>query len=516
MLPSSPSPLLLLITLLLFPLSMSLTEPTISSLQAAFADNRLTSKQLTLFYLTQIKNLNPTLHSVVELNPNAINEAEAADDDRKRGKQGSGEGVHGIPILIKDNIVVNGVNSKGFMNTSAGSFALVGARARRDAGVVRRLRRGGAVVIGKASLSEWANFRSTTAPSGWCARSGQGRNPYNLSADPCGSSSGSAISVAANMVSVSLGTETDGSILCPSSSNSVVGIKPTLGLTSRAGVIPISPRQDTVGPICRTVSDAVQVLDVIVGFDKHDAEATKAASIYIPVGGYKQFLKHNGLRTKRLGIVRNPFFNFAKGSPLAPAFKNHLRTLRRYGAVLLDNLEIANISTILYGAAEMTALEAEFKVSLNKYLKELIISPARSLADVIAFNDKHSVEEKIKEYGQDVFIASEATKGIDAEVEKARATMEELTRNGFEKIVLEYELDAVVTPGAGFSSVLAIGGFPGISVPAGYDENGVPFGICFGGLKGYEPRLIEIAFAFEQATKIRKPPPLHAQGSLYI
>ncbi|KAB1207602.1 hypothetical protein CJ030_MR7G022904 [Morella rubra] len=325
------------------------------------------------------------------------------------------------------------IATKDKLNTTAGSYALLGSVVPRDAGVVKKLRKAGAIIIGKASLSEWAHFRSAYAPSGWSGRSGQGKNPYVLSADPCGSSSGSAISVAANLVAVSLATETDGSIICPSSHNSAVGIKPTVGLTSRAGVIPISPRQDTVG----TVSDAVYVLDEIVGLDYRD-KATIKASLYIPRGGYKQFLKANGLRGKRLGI--------------------------------------------------------------------LVSSPVRTLADVIAFNNKFSDLEKTKEYGQNFFLESQATNGFGDKEKAALLDMSRLTLNGFVKVMKEHKLDALVTPGADFTAVLAIGGFPGISVPAGYGSNGVPIGICFGGLRGSEPKLIEIAYGFEQATKIRKPP----------
>ncbi|GAB4853201.1 hypothetical protein Ancab_017388 [Ancistrocladus abbreviatus] len=478
-------------------------EATIEDLQAAFRQNEFSSKQLVEFYLKQIHKLNPLLRSVIEVNPDALQQAEEADRERRSKKCGPLSGLHGIPILLKDNIA-----TKDKLNTTAGSYALLGSVVPRDAGVVKRLRKAGAVILGKASLSEWADFRSTQAPNGWCARSGRGRNPYNLSADPCGSSSGSAISVAANMVAVSLGTETDGSILCPSSYNSVVGIKPTVGLTSRAGVVPISPKQDTIGPICRTVADAVQVLHAIVGFDEYDDEATKEASKYIPVNGYLQFLKLDGLKGKRLGIVRNPFANFPDGSLLGLTFKRHLQTLRQRGTVLLDNLEIANISTILDSSSsgELIALLAEFKLSLDSYLKELLVSPVRSLKDVIAFDEKFAHEEMMKEYGQEIFIAAEATDGVDAEVKKAFSKLKKLTREGFEKTMMENKLDAILTLGSDFATVLAIGGFPGISVPAGYYKDGVPFGMCFGGLRGSEPKLIEIAYAFEQATKIRKPP----------
>ncbi|KAK4401427.1 putative amidase [Sesamum angolense] len=463
--------------------ALSVREATIQDLQTAFQQNQLTSRQLVEFYLNEIKRLNPILKGVIEVNPDALYLADKADQEKKAKLPGSLSGLHGIPILLKDNI-----STKDKLNTTAGSLALFGSVVPRDAGVVTKLRKAGAIILGKASLSEWANFRSLTAPSGWSARGGQGKtfyplmcNPYVLSADPCGSSSGSAISVASNMVAVSLGTETDGSIICPSGFNGVVGIKPTVGLTSRGGVIPISPRQDTVGPICRTVSDAVTVLDAIVGFDYNDAQTTRIASKYIPYGGYTQFLKANGLKGKRLGI---------------------------HGAILVDNLELANIDTILNSAlsGEATALLAEFKISLNSYLKELTASPVRSLSEVIAFNQRFSNVEMIKEFGQENFLASEATNGIGAAEKKAIWNLTNLTRNGFEKLMIQNKLDALVTAGADVAPVLAIGGFPGISVPAAYDGKGVPIGICFGGLRGSEPKLIEIAYGFEQATKSRKPP----------
>ncbi|RVW96600.1 putative amidase C869.01 [Vitis vinifera] len=394
--------------------AFSIEEATVHDFHMAFEQNKLTSRQLVEFYLGKIHKLNPILRGVIEVNPDALLQADKADRERKAKLPGSLLGCTAfLYILLKDNIA-----TKDKMNTTAGSFALLNQWCQGDAGVVRKLRKAGAIILGKASLSEWAAFRATATPSGWCARTGQGKaellydfysilnNPYVLSATPCGSSSGSAISVAANLAAVSLGTETDGSILCPSHINSVVGIKPTLGLTSRAGVVPISPRQDTVGD-----------------------EATRTASKYIPQGGYKQFLNANGLKGKRLGIVRNPFYMFGNGSVLPQVFEHHFHTLRQGGAILVDHLEIANIDVIYGSSGEYAALEAE-----------------------------------------------------------------------------RHKLDALVTPGSDVRTILAIGGFPGISVPAGYDSEGVPFGICFGGLKGSEPKLIEIAYSFEQATKIRKPP----------
>ncbi|XP_021810390.1 putative amidase C869.01 [Prunus avium] len=477
-------------------------EATISDLQQAFKQNQLTSRKLVEFYLQEIRRLNPVLNAVIEVNPDALYQADKADYQRKAKGPGYYSGLHGIPILLKDNI-----GTKDKLNTTAGSLALLGSVVPRDAGVVSKLRSAGAIILGKASLSEWAQFRSLTAPAGWSARGGQGKNPYVLSATPCGSSSGPAISAAANLVAVSLGTETDGSILCPASFNSVVGIKLTVGLTSRAGVIPITPRQDTVGPITRTVSDAVHVLDAIVGYDYND-QATREASKYIPSSGYKQFLQAYGLKGKRLGIVRDPFFTSGSGSLQLQAFEKHFQTLRQGGAVLVDHLEIANIDVILNFnlSGEATASLAEFKLALNAYLKDLVLSPVRSLADVIAFNLKFSGVELIKEFGQDIFLAAQATNGIGNNEKAALLNLAKLTKYGFEKLLTDNRLDALVTPGSDVSPVLAIGGFPGISVPAGYDKKGVPFGITFGGLKGSEPKLIQIAYGFEQATKVRKAP----------
>uniref|UniRef100_A0A8I6XB90 Amidase domain-containing protein n=2 Tax=Hordeum vulgare subsp. vulgare TaxID=112509 RepID=A0A8I6XB90_HORVV len=309
------------------------------------------------------------------------------------------------------------------------------------------------------------------------------------------------------MAAVTLGTDTDGSILCPSSFNSVVGIRPTLGLTSRAGVVPITPLQDTVGPICRTVSDAVHVLDAIVGYDELDAAATGAASKFIPPGGYTQFLKKDGLRGKRIGVLRG-FFRHAGTQPLR-VYEQHLATMRKHGAVVVDNLHVAANPTALLddiSSNEGIAMQAEFKLSINAYLADLLYSPVRSLADIIAFNNKHPVEERMKDFGQDDLIAAQNTTGIGPVERVAIRRLKELSANGLQKLMKERQLDAIVTPSSDASSLLATGGHPGIVVPAGYDEQGVPFGICFGGLQGYEPRLIEMAYAFERATKVRMPP----------
>ncbi|XP_027114017.2 probable amidase At4g34880 [Coffea arabica] len=483
----------------------SFREATVHDIRIALDHNRLTSQELVKFYLNEIRRLNPVLNGVIEVNPDALYLAHKADQDRKAKKPGSETGLAGIPILLKDNIA-----TKDKLNTTAGSYALLGSIVPRDAGVVKKLRRAGAIILGKASMTEWAAYRSNNVPNGWNARRGQSVDPYLKSADPCGSSTGSATSVAANMAMVTLGTETYGSILCPSSSNSVVGVKPTVGLTSRAGVVPISPRQDTVGPISRTVSDAVYVLDAIVGFDPNDAVATKKVSKYIPHGGYLKFLKSNGLKGKRLGVPRYSFVGFGNSSETLKAFEPHFHILRKRGAVLVDIVDTARFDTVVASMYndQFKAMNVEFKLALNAYLKQLITSPVRSLADAIVFNKKHSKLERIEEYGQDTFEAAEKTHGIGRMERELLLNLTRASKNGFEKLMKENKLDALVTPAANILYAISAGGYPGINVPAGYNSNGTPYGISFGGLKGSEPKLIEIAYDFEQATKIRKPPPL--------
>ncbi|KAJ4716741.1 Amidase family protein [Melia azedarach] len=477
-------------------------EATIDDIKNAFRENKLTSTQLVEFYRGQISRRNSSLRGIIEVNPDASSEAVKADEERAAGKPNSMLPLHGIPILLKDNIA-----TKDKLNTTAGSYALLGSVVPRDAFVVTKLRSAGAIIFGKASMSEWAGFRGGP-PDGWCARSGQGRNPYNLSAYPCGSSSGSAISVAANMVAVSLGTETDGSILCPSSSNSAVGIKPTVGLTSRSGVIPISHRQDSVGPITRSVADAVYVLDAIVGSDPKDPKTQEAAG-WIPSDGYKKFLNSRGLNGKRLGILRSLNDTIANGTYVNETFERHIQTLRQQGAVLVDNLEIPKIDVILDPnvSGENLSLSAEFKVDLKAYLGELEGSSIKSLEDVIKFNKNNPKLEMTTEYGQGIFEYAQNTYFSEEQVREALSNLTNLSRDGLEKLMKDNNLDAVVAPGLDIFSVLAIGGFPGITVPAGYDRNNNPFGIFFGGLKGTEPKLIEIAYGFEQATKVRRKPP---------
>ncbi|KAM3398716.1 putative amidase [Capsicum galapagoense] len=479
--------------------TFSFKETTIDDIQIAFKQNKLTSRRLVELYLSEIQKANPIIKGIIEVNPDALFLADKADQERKSGALLSSR-LHGIPILVKDNIA-----TKDKLNTTAGSLALVGSIVPQDAGVVKKLRNAGAIILGKATMTEWAGSRSSKMPDGWNGRLGQALNPYVASANPSGSSTGSATSIAANLAAVALGTETAGSILYPAYANSVVGIKPTVGLTSRAGVIPISHRQDTVGPICRTVSDAVEVLDAIVGFDQDDFLATKKASTYIPHGGYRQFLKADGLKDKRLGISKDLF-----GSNEIKTSRQHVNTLRKKGAVLVYNLEIPNIDLVRDALVVSQGIvhSAEFKMNLNAYLKELVYTRVRSLADVIAFN-KISASEKVEEYGQDIMVAAEKTNGIGKLEREALWNITKACKYGFEKMMKEKALDALISPGADIAHLLAIGGYPGINVPAGYDKNGVPLGIFFGGLKGSEPKLIEIAYGFEQATRIRKPPPSH-------
>ncbi|GJN32298.1 hypothetical protein PR202_gb20795 [Eleusine coracana subsp. coracana] len=432
-------------------------EPTVDAIQLGFRNGSLTSTSLVRFYLDQIARLNPLLHAVIEVNPDALNQAARADAERTSSSSGRRRLglLHGVPVLLKDNIA-----TRDRLNTTAGSLALLGSVVKRDAGVVSRLRRDGAVILGKANPSEWSNFRPVE--SGWSARGGQTLNPYVLSHTPCGSSSGPGVAAAANMAAVTLGSETDGSILCPAAANSVVGIKPTVGLTSRSGVIPITPLQDSIGPMCRTVSDAVHVLDTIVGYDALDAKATRAASKYIPRGG-------------------------------------------EHGAILVTNLDIA-IDWADLTTQERIAMNAEFKISINAYLSDLEYSPVRSLAQIIAFNNAHPIEERLKDFGQPDLIAAEKTNGIGKVEREAIRRLNKLSTNGLEKLMKEHRLDAIVAANNNASPILAIGGYPGIVVPAGYDNKGVPFGVCFAGLKGYEPRLIEMAYGFEQATNVRRQP----------
>ena len=495
------------------PQSFELDEVTISELQRGLDSGKYTSKQLVEKYSDRIADIDkkgPALHSVIEMNPDA--ERIAADLDRERKERRVRYPLHGIPILIKDNI-----DTHDRMLTTAGSLALVGgAKPAKDAFIVEKLRNAGAVILGKTNLSEWANFRSTKSSSGWSARGGQTKNPYVLERNPCGSSSGSGAAIAANLGAAAIGTETDGSIVCPSSANSLVGIKPTLGLVSRAGIIPIAHSQDTAGPMTRTVSDAAIILGVLAGIDPRDPATN--ASRGKGSADYTQFLDPNGLRGARLGVSRK---NFGFNDRVDKLMNDVLAEMKKLGAVIVDPTDIPTAGK--FDDSEFEVLLYEFKADLNAYLAGLgPQAQVRSLKDVIAFNEKNR-DREMPYFGQDIMIKSEAkgpltSKGYLQALRKNHL----LTRSqGIDFIMNKHRLDAVVAPtggppwptdwingdhfSGGYSSASAVAGYPHITVPAGY-VFGLPVGISFFGGAYSEPKLIKIAYAFEQATKARRPP----------
>jgi len=497
------------------PADFSVEEVTIASLQAALQAGRLTAETLLDLYLQRIQALDgngPTLRAVQEINPDARAIAQALDEERRvKGPRGP---LHGIPVLLKDNIA-----TADKLETTAGALALVGARPREDATIARKLREAGMVLLGKASMSEWAYFKSTPGSSGWSARHGQARNPYALDRTPCGSSSGSAIAVAANLVAVSLGTETDGSIICPAGVNGVVGIKPTVGLTSRAGVIPISATQDTVGPFGRTVADAATVLGALVGVDPRDP-ATQASAGKSHTD-YTQFLDPNGLRGARIGVPRDGYFGY---SPKADAVANQaLDVLRDLGAVLVDPVKIPNFDRAALTAAESVVFLYEFKAGVNAYLAELAPgAQVQTLEEIIAFN-RRNTNANLPFFGQELLERAQA-KGTLTEPEylEAQEKCRRLAgREGFDVVMDQQQLDALVAPtttpawkvdlvngdmfrGSSAKSA-ALAGYPLVSVPAGH-VMGLPVGLTFMGRAWSEPTLLKLAYAFEQATKARRPP----------
>jgi amidase len=494
---------------------VDLEEVSIAQLQATMTAGRLDAATLVQLYLTRIQAIDrsgPTLRSVQETNPDAIAIARALDEER-RAKRVRGP-LHGIPILLKDNIA-----TADKMETTAGALALVGARPREDSTIAQRLRQAGAVILGKASMSEWAYFKSTPGSSGWSARSGQARNPYVLNRTPCGSSSGSAIAVAASLVTVSIGTETDGSIICPAGVNGVVGIKPTVGLTSRAGVIPISATQDTIGPFGRTVADAAAVLGALAGVDARDPATQASAGKW--QSDYVKYLDLNGLRGARIGVPRDGYFGY---SPKADAVVNQaLEALRGGGAVIIDPVKIPNFDRAALTAAELIVLLYEFKAGVNAYLASVAPgAQVRTLDDVIQFN-KRNPRENLPFFGQELLERAQA-KGDLTEAEYLEA-LEKCRRlagkEGFDAVMDEQQLDAMIAPtttpawpvdlvngdqfrGSSAKSA-ALVGYPLVSVPAGAAA-GLPVGITFMGRAWSEPTLIKLAYAYEQATQHRVPP----------
>jgi amidase len=490
-----------------------LEEATIDDLQRWMASGRMTSRSITQRYLKRIADLDrtgPALHHIIELNPDAMSIAASLDRERKAGRVRGP--LHGIPILLKDN-----VDTADRMTTTAGSLALAGSHPLQDATVAAKLRAAGAVLLGKANLSEWANFRSTHSTSGWSGRGGQAKNPYVLDRNPCGSSSGSGGAVASNLCTVAIGTETDGSIVCPSSANGIVGIKPTLGLVSHAGVIPIAHSQDTAGPMTRTVRDAAIVLNVIAGVDARDS-ATSSLSTR-PAVDYTRSLDANGLRGARIGIARTKFFGYSDVTD--KVINEAIDVMKRQGAIIVDP---ANIETAgKFDDSEFDVLLYEFKADLNTYLASLgPTAPVKSLKEIIDFNERHK-DQEMPWFGQEIMIQAQA-KGPLTEKKYLDELAQDLKMSrtdGIDATMDKNKLDAIVAPTGGpawvtdlingdhfsgaSSTPAAVAGYPNINVPAGFSHE-LPIGISFFGRAWSEPTLIKLAYAFEQATKHRRPP----------
>ena len=498
------------------PQAFALEESTIAQLQDAMKSGRLTARGLTKAYLDRIAALDrkgPTLRAVLETNPDALAIADALDGERNRGNVRGP--LHGIPIIVKDNI-----DTHDRMQTTAGSLALEGNNALRDAFIVERLRAAGAVILAKANLSEWANFRSTRSSSGWSGRGRQCRNPYVLDRTPSGSSSGSAVAASANLCAGAVGTETDGSIISPASSCGIVGLKPTVGLVSRAGVIPIAHSQDTAGPMCRTVADAAALLTVLAGVDPRDPATAAAAGGGHIAADYTAFLDANGLRGARIGVQRRSGNNPIVDNVVEQA----IAVLKAQGAEVVDPATIETIGQL--GTNERDVLQYEFKGDLNAYLATMPSNvKVRSLADLIAFNEANK-EREMPYFGQETLIASEARGPLTEQAYlDARAKCLELTRTkGIDATMDTNRLDAMLGPSGGVASLVdlagggggggggggssqfpAVAGYPHITVPAGF-HLGLPLGVSFYGRAWSEPVLIRLAYAFEQATKARRAP----------
>jgi amidase len=492
-------------------LPFELDEITIAELRQGLASGRFTATRLVDAYAQRIEEIDrsgPTLRSFIEINPDAA--AIAAERDREL-RAGFVRGpLHGIPVVVKDNI-----ETGDGMQTSAGSLALTGSPPPADAFIVRRLREAGAVLLGKTNLSEWANFRSTRSTSGWSARGGQTKNPYVLDRNPCGSSSGSGASVAASLVAAAIGTETDGSVVCPSNANGIVGIKPTLGLASRSGIVPIAHSQDTAGPMARTVTDAAILLGALTGVDSLDPETAKSRGRVH--ADYTQFLDAGSLRGARIGVLRRGFgFN----PDVDRTMERALEVLRDGGSTLVDP---ANIETAgQFDESEFTVLLYEFKADLNAYLAARPGIAHRTLAELIRFNEENR-EREMPFFGQEIFhMAEEKGPLTDRAYRVALAKNHDLARaKGIDATMTKHRLDAMVAPTGspawptdlingdhftgGFSSVAAVAGYPHVTVPAGF-VHGLPVGISFFGRAWSEPALLGYAYAFEQATKARRAP----------
>ena len=497
-----------------------LEEMTIAAMREWMEAGRFSARYLVERYLERIDALDrsgPHTASVLETNPDALSIADRLDaerrSDRVRGP------LHGIPILIKDNIA-----TADQMQTAAGSLALLGAKPKRDSFMVEQLHRAGAIILGKTNLSEWANFRSTQSSSGWSGRGGQCKNPYALDRNPCGSSSGSGAAAAASYCAAAIGTETDGSVVCPASANSVVGIKPTVGLVSRSGIIPIAHSQDTAGPMARTVADAAALLSGMVGVDSRDG-ATSASRGHAQAD-YTRTLDAAGLKGARIGVVRERYSGFSPEADVI--FEEAIAAMKDAGAEIIDPANIPSAGE--FGDSEFEVLLYEFKADLNVYLADLESAPARSLEDLIAFNDANAAIE-MPYFGQEIFLmAQEKGPLSDDAYKEALEKNHRLSRaEGIDKVMDEHNLDALIAPtGAppwpidlvngdhylgGSSAPAAVSGYPNITVPAGY-VFGLPVGLSIFGRAWSEPKLISIAYAFERATQVRNAPRFLAAAEL--
>ena len=487
-------------------------EQSISEYQEKMTSGELTARQLAELFLERIDSIDrngPRLNSVLETNPDALTIASTLDEERRAGKVRSP--LHGIPILLKDNI-----DTHDRMQTTAGSLAMEGNIASRDAFIVKQLRKAGAVILGKTNLSEWANFRGKKSISGWSSRGGLTHNPYALDRSACGSSSGSGAAVAANLSAAAVGTETDGSIICPAQTNGIVGIKPTLGLLSRSGIIPIAHSQDTPGPMARTVADAAILLGAMTGVDAQDS-ATKASAKH-RLSDYTKFLDVNGLKGVRIGVARNMA---GSDTRIIKIFEACIDVMKQLGAIIIDPANVQNFNK--FGKTETDVLHYEFKTDLNKYLAKAN-ARVKSMADVIKFNEENK-ERVLQYFGQEHMLIAQEKAGLrDKKYREALAKNLFLTRkNGIDATMTKYKLDAIIVPSGGPSwmidlvngdainwdmestSPAAVAGYPHITVPAGYIL-GLPVGISFFAKAWQESMLIKLAYAFEQATKIRKPP----------
>jgi amidase len=472
--------------------TLELEEITIEQLQREMSSGRLTSRRLVEMYLDRINGIDTKLRSVVEINPDALALADALDRERRRGKVRSA--LHGIPILIKDNI-----DTADRMMTTAGSLALVGAPTpKRDAHVVERLRKSGAVIIGKTNLSEWANFRGFRSISGWSGRGGQTNNPYFLDQNPCGSSSGSGVAVSANLAAAAVGTETNGSIICPAVTNGVVGIKPTLGLVSRSGIIPIAATQDTAGPMARTVMDAAMLLSAMVGEDKRDSITTDANKKW-PIG-FEKSLSPDALRGARLGVV----LQFVTQADQKAYYQPFIERLRAAGAELVDVTFAPDFNKL--SKQRLDVLKYEFKDGLNRYLAGRG-AKYRTLEDLIKFNEANK-DKELQLFGQEIMTDSQKLGPLtDKDYVEALAAIKKATRDdGIDALLSQHQLDALVAPTTGAAwSIPAVAGYPSITVPIGLREN-TASGILFFGKAFDDAKLIRYAYAFEQFVKGRVVP----------